>query len=379
MVSRYPMPSTLRALYVVAFLGSGICTACTFARAAWYNTPTLEAPGNFDSREVRPTTMAVPLPVAPVEAALAVPANLRDRYGTFDQLLSANDTRAFLVVRDDIVVYERYFGGVTCDTLLPSFSISKTFAALLVGCAVDDGLIASIQLPVTTFLPELSARENYDQLRLEHLLRMVSGIDFEEESYDSATLYYCAELHEPTLAFSITRTPGTFYRYGSVNIQMLWEVLHRSLRGRTVAQYFEERVWRQLGTEHAATWSIDSQESGIEKLFGGFNATARDFAKLGLLFLHEGTWRGTRVISPGWVAASLRADPVAGIQQTTDGRVRRGMYQWFLTLDGEAYFAKGYLGQYVWVDPARRTVIVRFGENHGSVDWLALMRDIAGA
>ncbi|MBM4063513.1 MAG: serine hydrolase, partial [Planctomycetes bacterium] len=200
---------------------------------------------------------------------------------------------------------------------------------------------------------------------------------FEEESYDSATLYYCRELHAPTLSFAVAHPPGTTYRYGSINVQLLWEVLHRQLGGRTVAQYFEERVWRRLGAERAATWSLDSEQSGIEKLFAGLNATTRDLARLGLLFLHRGRWNGTQVVSPEWVARSIEPDPVAGVQTTVDGLVRRGRYQWFLTCDGSCFFAKGYRGQYLWVDPAARTVVVRIGEGHGSLDWPALFRAVA--
>ena len=138
-------------------------------------------------------------------------------------------------------------------------------------------------------------------------------------------------------------------------------------------------MWGPLGAEHPAAWALDSADSGVEKFFGGFSATARDQARLGLLFLHGGTLNGHRVVSPSWADASVAPDPVAGVVQTADGLVRRGKYQWFLTLDGRAYFAKGYHGQYVFVVPSKNMVFARFGEGYGEVDWMSLFMRLAEA
>ena len=115
----------------------------------------------------------------------------------------------------------------------------------------------------------------------------------------------------------------------------------------------------------------------MEKFFGGFNASARDQARLGLLYLHGGTLNGREILPSAWVARSLTPDPIAGWVHTTDGWVRRGMYQWFLTRDGRGYFAKGYLGQYIFVVPDRHAVFVRFGEGYGHVAWTKLFLRLA--
>jgi CubicO group peptidase (beta-lactamase class C family) len=144
-----------------------------------------------------------------------------------------------------------------------------------------------------------------------------------------------------------------------------------------VAHYFEEQVWGPIGADRSASWSLDSRSSGIEKFSDGFNATLRDHARLGLLFLHGGTLSGREILPPDWVATALSPDAVAGLIHTTDGWVRRGRYQWFLTRDGRAYFAKGYNGQYVFVVPDKRAVFVRFGEGYGDVDWTSLFLRLA--
>jgi CubicO group peptidase (beta-lactamase class C family) len=325
---------------------------------------------------VRATT-TVPLRVADREATIGVTTSLHETYASFDELLEDNQTASFLAIRDDEVVYERYFDRVTATTQLPSFSMSKTFASVLVGCAIEDGLFHSVDDRLVTYLPELAAKPGYGEITLEHLLRMISGIDFDEESVAGGAFYYTADLRARMYSYDVKWRPGTHYLYGSVSMQLVWDALHRQLGGKTVARYFEERFWSRLGAAHASAWSLDSEESGIEKLFAGFSATTRDHARLGLLFLHGGVMNGRAVVSPSWIRDSLTPDPVAGVVHTSDGNVWHGQYQWFLTLDRRAYFAKGYHGQYVFVVPDRRMVFVRFGEEYGDVDWPALFLRIA--
>ncbi len=311
-------------------------SGCVYARIFYYNYPTLSAPHNFDNRDVAASPRPTPLAQGEPGAVFALPPADRQKYRSFDDFLERNDTRAFIAIRDDRIVYERYFGGVNASTLLPDFSISKTVAAVLVGCAVSDGLLESVDRPLVSYVPELGARHGYGPITLDELLRMISGIDFNEESVAGAVLYYTTALPELIYSYDVKWPPGTHYLYGSISTEILWDVLRRQLKGRTVSRYFEERLWRPLGAEHHASWSLDSASSGAEKFFGGFNATARDHARLGLLFLHGGMLGGRRILPQDWVNRSLSPDPIAGNVHTSDGWVRRGKYQWFLTADGRA-------------------------------------------
>ncbi len=359
---------------VVLLLG---CTGCIYGRLVYFNTPTLEAPTYFDSRTIEASRTPERLPARNPELPIGIRSSRSASYASFDELLEDNETRAFLVLHRGRIVYERYFGDVTSATLLPGFSMSKSYAALVVGCAVSDGLFGSMDDSILEYVPELERREGYENIRLDHLLRMISGIDFDEESTAGAILYYSTDLRERMYEYDVKWHPGSRYLYGSVSIQLLWSALNARLGGESVSHYFERRIWQPLGAEHAATWSLDSSDSGVEKFFGGFNATARDHARLGLLFLNGGSW-GDRVVVPrSWVARSLSVDPIPGVVRTTDGNVHRGKYQWFLMLDGRAYFAKGYNGQYVFVMPKEEMVFVRFGEGYGDVDWPALFETVA--
>ncbi|HEY6078844.1 MAG TPA: serine hydrolase [Polyangiaceae bacterium] len=352
-------------------------SGCLYTRIVYNGIPDLEAPTMFANRTVRRSAQPRPLPSRAHEARFQLSPSEKAHYGSFDRLLEMADTRAFLVLHDDEVVYERYFYGFDSETQLPGFSMTKTYAAVLVGRALDEGVLGSPNDSIVSYIPELASKPGYQQVTLDRLLRMTSGIDFSEESMAGAQLYYSQNLRNFMYSFPVTQPPGGSYVYGSINVQLLWDALHRRLGGRQVATYFQERIWGPLGATHDASWSLDSDESGIEKFFGGFNATARDHARLGLLFLHGGNLNGSRILSQAWVERSLTSDPIAGWVRTTDGLVRRGEYQWFLTPDGRGYFAKGYNGQYVFVAPHERTVFVRFGEGYGDVNWTALFLRLA--
>jgi CubicO group peptidase (beta-lactamase class C family) len=354
-----------------------LCNGCFFGRLVYFNTPGLSAPSYFDKRIVHAAAPPIPLGRSLVSATFPLTEVERAEYRSFDELLETQETRAFVAVHDDEIVYERYFQGISATSELPGFSMSKTYAAALIGGAVSDGLLPSLQAPVTTYIPELASRSRYREVTLERLLRMTSGIDFDEESLSGARLYYTTNLRDLMYSYDVKWTPGAHYLYGSVNIQLLWDVLSRRLHGETVSHYFERRIWQPLGAERQASWSLDSEASGVEKFFGGFNATARDQARLGLLFLHGGTLNGQVILPQAWVEQALSPDPVAGLVHTTDGWVRRGKFQWFLTRDGRGYFAKGYHGQYVFVVPDRHWVFVRFGEGYGDIDWPALFVRLA--
>jgi CubicO group peptidase (beta-lactamase class C family) len=365
-------------LVLLTLLGL-LCNGCLFGRIVYYNTPNLDAPSYFDERVVPKSAVPLPLARSEREASFRLTARERSRFRTFDEFLGGEKTHAFIVIKDDAIVYERYFHGATAETLLPCFSMSKSVAAILVGRALEQHLLESVDDPITKYVPEVASKPRYSEVKVDHLLRMTSGIDFAEESMKSATFYYTTHLRDVMYSFDVDRNPGEHYLYGSANMQLLWAALHERLHGETVSRYFSDQVWTPMGAEFSSSWSLDSEESGVEKFFGGFNARARDYARFGLLFLHGGTLGGRPIISRDWVTRSLEPDPVAGWVETSDGWVRRGKYQWFLSRDGKAYFAKGYNGQYVFVVPEKRVVFVRFGEGYGDISWPILFGRLAAS
>jgi CubicO group peptidase (beta-lactamase class C family) len=297
-----------------------------------------------------------------------------------DEFLRDTETLAFLVVHEDRLVYKRYDNGATRESLQTSFSVAKSFVSALVGIAIDVGLIDSIEDPVTKYLPELAARDpEFRQITLRHLLTMSSGIHYREGGFpslgDDTYTYYGVDLRDVALNRTrIEQSPGLAWHYNNYNPLLLGLVLERTT-GVPVSDFMARRLWQPLGAEGDATWNLDSESSGFEKLESGINARPVDYARFGLLFLHNGKWNDRRIISEDWVRESTGADPA------TDPASYHG-YRYFWWIDVERpgrFYALGKYGQYIYVAPDADAVVVRFGRDWGlgNNTWLATFRDLA--
>jgi CubicO group peptidase (beta-lactamase class C family) len=293
-------------------------------------------------------------------------------------LLSETGTGATVVVHRDRVVYESYASGSGPETLHTTFSVAKSFVSALVGIAIADGSIDDVDDPVTEYVPELAERDpRFERITLRHLLTMSSGIRYSESglpwSGDDTHTYYGVDLREIALERTeIDGPPGRGWHYNNYNPLLLGLVLERAA-GTSVSEYLSRKLWRPLGAGDDATWSLDSEESGFEKLESGINATALDYARFGLLFLHGGRWNGERVIPESWVRTSTTA------RTDTDYANRYGYFWWIDGARPENYYALGNYGQYIYVAPDADVVIVRTGSDWG-VDneaWLDRFRQVS--
>src|SRR5690606_16489947 len=242
-------------------------------------------------------------------------------------------------------------------SIVPSFSMAKSVTSMLIGCAIADGLIGSVHDPVSRYIPEM-AKNGFNKVTIEHLLQMTSGLKFNEGYYNPfgevATFYYGRGLEKATTRLKLEAEPGTRFNYVSGNTQILGLVLDRVLGNKTITEYLNEKIWQPIGMEYDASWSIDRKKDGIEKTFCCLNARARDFAKLGRLYLNDGNWQGKQLVPADWVRQSTRVD-------SSGASNKHYQYQWWLpTLDGD-FLAQGILGQYVYVNPSKNLVIVRLG------------------
>jgi CubicO group peptidase (beta-lactamase class C family) len=293
-----------------------------------------------------------------------------------EKVLRNNDTLAFLVIRDDAILYEQYFNGASRDSVSFGFSMTKSVLALLIGCAIDDGLIHSVDDPITQYLPELRGR-GFEAVTLRRLLMMTSGLDYCENDNPfglHAYLYYCEDCLERTaLNFELAESPGTRYRYKSGDNLLLAVALQRVLAGETITAYLQRRVWNPLGMEHAGMWSTDGE---MEKSWCCLTATARDFAKFGMLYQRGGQWGSERIVSADWVE---RATSVT----EADGASWQYQFAWWHPFrDRSHYTMVGHLGQYVYVNPDARVVVVRLGTSRGSLameQWWELLALVSGS
>ncbi len=345
-----------------------LVTSCTTGRFVYYNFANITDHEIFPARTAKADEIKFHYPVSKKPKA---PKSLTTTKGetTFSDYLLDNKTVAFIIIKNDSIQYENYFKGYNEGAVVASFSMAKSVTSILIGCALDDGLIKSIDEPIVNYIPELN-RDGLEKITIKHLLDMKSGIRF-DESYvnpfsDAATYYYGRNLRKAMYRRKLAHDPGGDFEYSSGDTQLLGLVLERALKGKTITAYLEEKLWKPLGMEYDATWSLDREEDGLEKTFCCLNARARDFAKLGRLYLNNGNWNGKQIVSSEWVKESTT--PTPGNEGYTN--------QWWLNSDG-SYLAKGILGQYIYVNPAKNLVMVRLGTGHGSTDWPSLFDTLA--
>jgi CubicO group peptidase (beta-lactamase class C family) len=287
-----------------------------------------------------------------------------------DEFLQRTIASGLLVVKDDRVVDERYFLGATEDSALTSFSVAKSFVSALVGIAIAEGRIAGVDRPVTDYVPELKG-SGYDGVPIKHILQMSSGVHFDEDyaSWKSDISIMFAKsfvLGTPINAYAASlrseRRSGEAFNYISVDTQVLGMLLVHAT-GKPLATYLEEKIWGPLGMERDTAWVTDrAGDSGMEYAFCCLNATLRDYAKFGRLYLRGGDWEGRRIIPESWVRESVVPDKPYLIHSgayTSDWTIGY-QYQWWVPegSDGE-FMAIGVWGQYIYVNPKHNVIIVK--------------------
>lgn len=333
----------------------------------------------------------------PFEFAVDLDAeNVRGRFeeisgvADFDEFLSKQRTQAFLVIRDDTILYEQYFNGADRGSIVTSFSAAKSFASTLIGLAISDGDIHSVNDPITDYLPELTEQDpDFTRITIRDLLMMSSGIRYREPP-DDATTYYFPDLRQLALEnTSIVGQPGDTFHYNNFHPLLLGMILERAT-GITVTDYLQAKIWTPIGMAYPGSWSLD--ENGFEKMESGINARAVDFAKFGRLFLNRGNWNGVQVVPEGWVSEATQADGLVDYKTYygddfifSDGRGYYRYMWWGLQKDAGNYdfMALGNHGQLIYISPAENLLILRFGESYGKFGgaqgWVDLFEAFASA
>src|SRR5215207_8900990 len=347
------------ALYGSAHLLTG---SSGFARAVVWGESDIEDRHRFPEREIRAGRDTWPLPRDPARIGM-------------DQFLQEYSTRTFVVLHRGRLVYERYFNGGSGEELETSFSVAKSFLSTLVGIAIDEGKISGLDEPITRRLPELEERDpRFARIRVRDLLSMSSGLRYEEEGTpwsDDAVTYYDTDLRDVALEDTeIEGAPAARWHYNNYNPLLLGLILERAVR-MPVSEYMERRLWRPMGAEADASWSLDSEGSGFEKMESGVNARARDFARFGLLMLRHGRAERKQVVSARWVR--LATSESAGYAPYGLG--------WWLAYGSQGrpaeFLASGKYGQVIAVDPEHDAVVVRLGSDDAGVDRQAIALKVA--
>ncbi len=282
---------------------------------------------------------------------------------TLDDLHRRTQTTGFLVVKDDVIVHERYLRGGAETSNFTSWSMAKSFVSALVGIAIEEGHIDSVDDPITKYVPEL-AGSGYDGVSIKHVLQMSSGIDFKETYWNLGSDVYLMMLQtfylqrpvDDYVAKRKSESPaGDHFYYASTDTQALGMLISRTT-GMSVADYLEQKIWTPLGMESEAHWNVDVDN--VEYAYCCLNARLRDFARFGRLYLHQGNWNGVQVVPAAWVKESVTPDRADLMPEANEGWGYQ--HQWWI-LDGDdgEFMAVGVFCQFIYVNPAKNLVIVK--------------------
>ena len=314
-----------------------------------HNTATIEDYKYFENRIVEKGT-GIQWPQASDYNKQEISPELRAR-------LEKNKSIAFTVIQKDSILYETYWGIGSRTSRTNSFSMAKSVVAMLIGVAIQDGYIESIDQKITDFIPEYDRPGDHfnNEVTIKHLLTMSSGMDWNEDYYNpfgvTAEAYFTKNLNDLMLSIDFTEKPGEKWHYQSGSTQLMGLIIERST-GTSLSAYLSEKLWQPINATDQAEWMIDKQ-GGVEKAYCCINSNALDFARFGQLYLDKGNWNGVQLIDSSFVEASLSADLEAHYG-----------YSWWLyetQYKYPVYTMRGVNGQYVIVVPALELVAVRLG------------------
>ena len=291
------------------------------------------------------------------------------------QTNKALGTIAFLIIKNDSIYYENYAEGYSDASQTNSFSMAKSVVSALLGKAIDDGFIKSLDQPVGDFYSEFKGTG----LTVGDLSSMASGLNW-DESYTNpfgitARAYYDDNLAETMLDLKVVEKPGEHYKYLSGNVQLLAMVIQKATE-KPLADYLQESFWQPMGAEHEALWQVDDAQHRLVKAYCCIGSNARDFARFGKLYKDLGNWNGKQLLDSVFVAKS--------IQPRFNESPQYGYGFWLSNFQGKKVFAmRGILGQYVIVIPEDDVIIVRLGQHRGqknntpfSTDFYTYMEEV---
>ena len=341
-------------LIVVLFSAYAFVSGRTYLfEAVWYNFVDIDDYKKFTNNTV---VTGVPQPWSTANGYNKTPLN-----PGLKKMLEDLETIALLAIKNDSIVYEQYWDGYGDSSLSGSFSIAKSITGLLIGAAIKEGKIQSVEEPVGNYLDEFKQGDKA-KVRIVDLLTMSSGSNWDEAYANpfsvTTELYYGHDAYKTAVGVSVIHPPGTLQVYKSGDTQLLGLIIEKAT-GKSLSAYAAEKLWQPLGAEHAALWSTD-HIGGSEKAYCCFNSNARDFARLGQLMLDSGRWKGNEIIPIDYYLKSIH--PCMIPDETGEPTKYYGYHWWIIPSRPDIFYARGILGQYIIVIPSKKTVVVRLGK-----------------
>lgn len=293
-------------------------------------------------------------------AILADGFRFEDTFYSSEKFMNDTKTSAMLVIKDDVIKYEKYFFGGNEDTLFSSNSMGKSFVSALMGIAVSEGYVESVEDPIGKYIPEFAGTE-MENIPIRACLQMASGINFNEDT-DMSGFSMRTLMGKPAMKviskYGMQEKPYTYRRYLSINTEILGQVI-KNATGRSLAEYMEEKLWKKIGTAHDAYWTLSN---GTELAMGGLSVSLRDYARFARLYLNEGSYEGKQILEKQWIQDSMDISAEyskPGSNYDAYNAIGYGYQWWIPEGDKGEFMAIGVYGQWIYVNPTNRVIIVK--------------------
>lgn len=277
-----------------------------------------------------------------------------------EKFMEDTKTSAMLVIKDDVIRYEKYFFGGDENTLFSSNSMGKSFVSALMGVAISEGYVGSVEDPIGKYIPEFAGTKLED-IPIRACLQMASGINFNEDKdmsgFSMRTLMGCPAM-KVISKYGIQEEPYTYRRYLSINTEILGQVI-KNATGCGLADFMEEKLWKRIDAAHDAYWTLSN---GTELAMGGLSVSLRDYARFARLYLKKGSYNGEQILEKDWIRDSLDISAEysrPGSNYDAYNAIGYG-YQWWVPQGEQGEFmAIGVYGQWIYVNPSNRVIIVK--------------------
>jgi CubicO group peptidase (beta-lactamase class C family) len=293
------------------------------------------------------------------------------KVGKTSTLLEDTDATGLLIIRNDTIIFEKYYRGNTKDSHTIAWSVTKSFVSALMGIAIQEGHIKSIDQKVSDYLPELNGSA-YQDVTIKNLLQMSSGVSWNEDYSDrnsdinrfGRTLALGRSFEKFVKTLEKDKEQGTYNRYNSSDTQVLGMIISKAT-GKTLSKYLEEKIWKTLGMQSKAWWMVDNQ--GHEFAAAGLSASLRDYARFGRLYLNHGKVNNQQIISEDWIKQSLTMDAphlLPGKNEFSSNQSGYGFQWWIYEGDEGEYAAMGIYNQLIYINPTHNIIIVKSSANN---------------
>ncbi len=368
-------------LFLVCLLSS-----CTTSRILLLNRPSIKDTKHFPAM-VLPKAENVSKPFVQYgNQPLPIPKKwTRHQYfkgqQSLETYLKQTNTTDFIVVRNDTILYENYFNNGQAHQHNISFSIAKTFITSLLAIAIEEGHIKSLEQKIGDFIPSYATGKRAE-MTINDVLQMTSGLDYSEYTknvWKMGVMYYNTHLEKYVDNAKLAYKPNTHFAYKSIDTQILGFCIEKAV-GKTIGEYLNEKIWQPLGMECELLFTLD-RENGNERMYGGLGICSRDLIRFAKLYLDKGKWNGKQIIPEEWITNLSERHVTKDKKSAKWWAYNKG---WWLEtyLDGNVteqrdFYAAGYNGQCLYINPKTNTIILRRGYNKGGVNWHIALGNLA--